>query len=214
MFYDYKGGTIARLKRNLYGSKSAPKLRYKCLYEVLVELGFKSVAVHPCLFISITNMAGKIVIVVISIFVDDLLVTGNSVEEIAGIQEKMKSKFVSTDQGELEYYLGVEVSTVDENTLLLHQTGYAKKMFQMTECKEVKTPLPRDVNLSLMDSPDEVDPILQSEYRAIIGSLMYLYQWIRADLGFAATFLTTFCQGIFTDLVRSISKQLNILFGI
>ena len=76
MFNGYKGGTIARLKRNLYGSKSAPKLWYKCLYEVLVVLGFKSVAGHPYLFIRITNVAGKIVIVVIidvmGIFVDDL----------------------------------------------------------------------------------------------------------------------------------------------
>ena len=90
----------------------------------------------------------------------------------------MKRKFVLTDQGELEYYLGVEVSKINESTLLLHQTGYAKKIlerFKMSECKEVKTPLPRDLNLSLMDSPDEVDPISQSEYRAIIGSLMYLY---------------------------------------
>ena len=42
LFPGYKGGTIARLKRNLHGSKSAPKLWYKCLYEVLIELGFKS----------------------------------------------------------------------------------------------------------------------------------------------------------------------------
>jgi hypothetical protein len=49
----------------------------------------------------------------------------------------------------------------------------------MSECKEVKIPLPRDLNLSLMNSPDEVDRILQSEYRAIVGSMMYLYQWTR-----------------------------------
>jgi hypothetical protein len=149
LFHGYKEGTIARLKRNLYGSKSAPKLWYKCLHEVLIELGFKSVAGHPCLFIRITNVAGKEVIVVMGIFVDDLLVTGNSVEEIAAIQEKMRRKFVLTDQGELEYYLGVEVSKINESTLLLHQTGYAKKIlerFKMTECKEVKTPLPRDLN--------------------------------------------------------------------
>ena len=75
-------------------------------HEVLIELGFKSVAGHPCLFIRITNVAGKLTIVVMGIFVDDLLVTGNSVEEIAAIQEKMKSKFVLTDQGEFEYHLG------------------------------------------------------------------------------------------------------------
>ena len=51
----------------------------------------------------------------------------------------MKSKFVLTDQGELEHYLGEESSIIDENTLLLRQTGYAKKVlerFNMTDCKE------------------------------------------------------------------------------
>jgi hypothetical protein len=43
-----------------------------------------------------------------------------------------------------------------------------------------------------MDSPDEVDPRVQSEYRAIVGSLMYLYQWTRPDLGFAVTFLSRY----------------------
>jgi hypothetical protein len=43
-----------------------------------------------------------------------------------------------------------------------------------------------------MDSPEEVDPKLQSMYRAIVGSLMYLYQWTRPDLGFAVTFLSRY----------------------
>ncbi len=105
----------------------------------------------------------------------------------------MNKHFLLTGQGELEYYLGVEVSKIDQNTLLLHQTAYAKKIierFKMTECKPVKTPLPIDLNLNLMDSP--VNPELQSEYRGIVGSLMYLYQWTRPDLGFAVTFLSRY----------------------
>ena len=31
-FPDFKGGTIARLKINMYDSKSAPKIWYNCLY--------------------------------------------------------------------------------------------------------------------------------------------------------------------------------------
>jgi hypothetical protein len=75
------------------------------------------------------------------------------------------------------------VSKTDVNTLLPHQMmGYAKKfLFKMTDCKESKTPLPRDLNLSLMDSTDELDPILQCEYRGIVGSVTYLYQWTRPD---------------------------------
>jgi hypothetical protein len=195
LFPGYKEGTIARLKRNLYGSKSAPKLWYNCLYQCVIELGFKSVAGHPCLFIRVTVVAGKTIIIVIGIFVDDLLVTGNSIEEIAAVKEKMKEKFAMVDQGQLQYYLGVEISRPDENTLFLHQTAYAKKIlenFNMSDCKPLKTPLARNLNLSLMDSPDEVDPRLQSEYRAIVGSLMYLYQWTRPDLGFAVIFLSRY----------------------
>ena len=82
LFPGFKGGTVARLKRNLYGSKSAPKLRYDFLYQVIIELGFKSVAGHPCLFIRFTRIGNNVSIIVIGIFVDDLLVTGNSIEEI------------------------------------------------------------------------------------------------------------------------------------
>jgi hypothetical protein len=72
----------------------------------------------------------------------------------------MNKRFLLTDQGELEYYLGFEVSEIDQTTLLLHQTAYAKKIlerFKVTERKPVTTPLPRDLNLSLMDSPDDVN---------------------------------------------------------
>ena len=62
----------------------------------------------------------------------------------------------------------------------------------MNDCNPAKTPLPSDINLSLLDYPDEVDPKLQREYRAIVGSLMYLYQWTRPDLGFAVTFLSRY----------------------
>ena len=165
------------MKRNLCGSKSAPKLWYNCLYQFVIELGLKSVAGHPCLFIWSTVLEEQIIVIVIGIFVDDLLVTGNSIAEIEALRERMNKRFILTDQGKLEYYLGVEISRLDENTLLLHQTAYAMKIlnnFKMNDCNPAKTPLPRDINLRLLDSPDEVDPKLQREFRAIVGSLMYL----------------------------------------
>jgi hypothetical protein len=62
------------------------------------------------------------IIIVIGIFVDDLLVAENSVSEITKVRDLMKKRFILTDYGELVYYLGVEVSKMDQNTLLLHQT--------------------------------------------------------------------------------------------
>jgi hypothetical protein len=127
MFPGIKGGTIARLKRNLYGSKSAPKLWYNCLYQFLFELGFVSVAGHLCLFICSTIIAGQSIVIVIGILVDDLLVTGNSFAEINILRERMNEKSILSDQGQLEYYLGVEISKLDDNNLLLHQMAYTLK---------------------------------------------------------------------------------------
>jgi hypothetical protein len=80
------------LKRNLYGSKSAPKLWNKCLYAAIIELGFKSVVGHPCLFIRVTIIDGNTVITVIGIFDDDLLVAENSVEEISDVSELVQNE--------------------------------------------------------------------------------------------------------------------------
>ena len=109
-------GTIARLKRNLYGRKSAPKLWYNGLYQFIFELGFKPVAGHPCLLIRITVIEGRTIVFVIGIFINDLLVSGNFVAEVTAVRVRMNERFILTDQGRLEYYLGVEISKLDENT--------------------------------------------------------------------------------------------------
>ena len=89
----------------------------------------------------------------------------------------------------------MEVEYKDSNTLVLHQRGYIKKIlarFGMENCNPKTTPLDVDVNLSLQDCPEEVDPELQRNYRELVGSLMYLYQWTRPDIGYAVTFLSRY----------------------
>ena len=62
----------------------------------------------------------------------------------------------------------------------------------MENCNPKTTPLDVDVNLSLQDCPEEVDPELQRNYRELVGSLIYLYQWTRPDIGYAVTFLSRY----------------------
>ena len=108
------------------------------------------------MFIRSTVVEGQVIVIVIGIFVDDLLVTlaGNSIAEIEALIERMNKRFILTDQEKLQFYLGSERSRLDDNTLLLHQTAYAMKIlnnFKMNYCNPANTPLPREINLSLLD---------------------------------------------------------------
>ena len=107
----------------------------------------------------------------------------------------MGERFSLTDEGRLEYYLGVELEYKDQNTLVLHRRAYIKKLltrFKMEHYNPQATPLDTNLNLSLKDCPDVVDPDVQEEYSELVGSLMYLYLWTRPDIGFAVTFLSRY----------------------
>ena len=104
----------SRLNRNLYGSKSAPRLWYKRLVEFLKSVDFESVAGHPCLFIK--QSTGAYGIIVIAVFVDDLIVCGEKDEDIEHLKKVMNENSL-TDGGNL----GVEFEYPDDMNLVMHQ---------------------------------------------------------------------------------------------
>ena len=139
------------------------------LYQFIIDIGFKSVAGHPCLFIRVRIIAGNSYIVIIGIFVDDLLVTGNSVSEI-NKSERSYERALSLDRSRSPGILSGSWS-------------------HTARCKYI----------NLLDCPDEVDSKLQAKYRAIVGSLMYLYQWTRPDLGFTVLQYKVHVCGLITQ---------------
>ena len=78
----------------------------------------------------------------------------------------------------------------------------------MVDCNPKATPLDVDLNLSRLDCPDEVNAELQSKYRELIGSLMFLYQWTRPDLGYAVTFLSRYLH---KPGVKHLTQAKNVL---
>jgi hypothetical protein len=49
-------------------------------------------------------------ILIVSLYVDDLICTGNDSQMIESFKESMKRKFAMTDLGKMRYFLGVEVN--------------------------------------------------------------------------------------------------------
>ena len=59
-------------------------------------------------------MYRTVFVIVIRISVDSYSVTGNSVDEITVIRERMNRRFTLIDQGQSDNYLRVEISRLDE----------------------------------------------------------------------------------------------------
>lgn len=100
-----KPGQVCKLIRSLYGLKQAGRQWNLELSRKLQRLGFTQSNVDYCLFVK--NIIGKFTAILV--YVDDLLITGNSMEEIKKVKDKLHKLFSIKDLGSAQYFLGLEI---------------------------------------------------------------------------------------------------------
>jgi hypothetical protein len=84
---------VYQLKKALYGLKQAPRSWYSRIDAYLQNLGFTRSLSESTLYVK--GAEGQILVV--SLYVDDLLITGSCREQIDKFKEEMKSVFEMTD---------------------------------------------------------------------------------------------------------------------
>ncbi|KAL6181251.1 hypothetical protein ACLB2K_047906 [Fragaria x ananassa] len=127
---------------------------------------------------------------VLLVYVDDVILTGNSLEEIALIKESLSRKFKLKDLGNLKYFLGIEVARSRQG-IALSQRKYALEILEDAGFLAAKpSRFPVDQNLALTQTGGELlsDP---SQYRRLVGRMIYL-TITRPDLTYAVHILTQF----------------------
>jgi hypothetical protein len=137
---------VLRLQKALYGLKKAPRAWNSKLDSSLLMLGFIR---NECEHGLYTRDDGDKRLVV-GIYVDDLIITRRSAEEINAFKEEMKTLFCMSDLGILSYYLGIEVRQ-GERGIKLQQSAYAKKILEkvgMDDCNSCATPMETRLKLS------------------------------------------------------------------
>lgn len=128
--------------------------------------------------------------VLISIYVDDLIITGSANKMIKDIKWKLSQEFEMKDCGKMHYYLGLEVWK-DDGRILITQSKYTNevlKRFHMNGCKVVSTPLEQNIKLRSDDGTKEVNGTL---YQQLVRSLNYLTT-TRLDIAYAVIILIQF----------------------
>ena len=93
------------LKKALYGLKQVPRAWYSRIDEHLLKHDFKKSLSESTLYIRNSNSD----YIVVSLYVDDLFVTGNNPRMIDQFKAVMMKIFEMIDLGEMSYFLGMEV---------------------------------------------------------------------------------------------------------
>ncbi|KAG6512389.1 hypothetical protein ZIOFF_030500 [Zingiber officinale] len=125
---------------------------------------------------------GSVDKLVVLIYVDDLIITGNNNDSIAQLKMQLQQKFPIKDLGSLKYFLGIEMET-SRKGLFLNQRKYILDLLQdaeMLHTKPAATPL--DSKLRLASTEKALDS--PSYYQKLVGKLIYL-TITRPDIMFA-----------------------------
>jgi hypothetical protein len=170
---------VCKLHRSLYGLKQAPRAWFQRFSDYLEDLGFVGSQADYSLFTYHHNS----ITILLLIYVDDILLTGNSESHLLKLIADLGHFFSMKDLGRLHYFLGLEAILTSQG-LSLTQTKYALDLLQctnMSHAKPCSSPAANGKKLAMFDGDPLPDPI---EYCSVVGTLQYL-TLTRPDLSFA-----------------------------
>ncbi|CAJ2668206.1 unnamed protein product [Trifolium pratense] len=199
---------VYKLKKALYGLKQAPRAWYNKIESYFVQESFTKCPYEHTLFIK-HEREGKILIV--SLYVDDLIYTGNDEEMFESFKRSMKSKFAMTDLGKMRYFLGVEIKQAEKG-IFIYQQKYAQDIlirFGMENCNKVCSPIVTGCKLTKNEGGKLVNA---TEYRQMIGCLMYLLA-TRPDLAFSVCLVARYMDRPTELHLAAVKRILRYLKG-
>uniref|UniRef100_A0AAV1VH71 Reverse transcriptase Ty1/copia-type domain-containing protein n=1 Tax=Peronospora matthiolae TaxID=2874970 RepID=A0AAV1VH71_9STRA len=150
---------------------------------------FKYRTFDPCLYIKTSD--GHCVFILV--YVDDVLVTGSSLELIAQTKNDLKTRFEMKDSGKCAFVLGIELLDGEDGSVTLYQRRYVDnilKRFGMDDCKAVASPVDMSSRLVSSDATTKVD----APFREAVGALMHLTTATRPYIAFSVGYVSRFME--------------------
>jgi len=199
---------VYKLKKALYGLKQAPQAWISRIEAHFFNEGFERCHSEHTLFTK-KGREGKILIV--SLYVDDLIFTGNDELMFLEFKNSMVREFDMMDLGKMKYFLGFEVLQGLDG-IHISQRKYALevlKRFGMEDCNSVHNPIIPGFKILKDERGVQVD---ETYFKQVVGSLIYLTA-TRLDLMFTVSLVSRY-MGKPTELhLRVVKRALRYLKG-
>lgn len=188
--------------------KQAPQAWYSRIESHFIKEGFEKCVSEYTLFLKV-KYKGKILIV--SLYVDDFLYTGNDEALIHDFKKFMMKEFDMSDFGKLSYFLGEEV-VQNEKGIFINQGEYSRNAFErfsMHNSKPVNNPIVSGSKPTKEGSGAKVDA---TKYKKMAGGLMYLTA-TRPDLMYVVSLVSRFMESPTEEHLQAIKRILRYVKG-
>ncbi|XP_057962271.1 uncharacterized protein LOC131153837 [Malania oleifera] len=157
---------VCQLLKSLYGLKQASRQWFAKLSTTLLAYGFTQGTSDCSLFIKNSTSS----FIALLVYVDDILLASDSLNEIQLLKYFLHDKFTIKDLGELKYFLSLEIArsrigiSVCERKFILDTLEQAG----VIGAKPVAFPMDSNLKLTIADANFYEDP---SAYRRLIGKM-------------------------------------------
>ena len=159
------------------------------------RIGFKRCETDHCCYVKFFGNS----YIILLLYVDDILITRSSIEEINNLKKQLSKQFAMKDLGAAKQILSMRIIRDKANgTLKLSQSKYVKKIFSrfnMIETKPLSIPLGSHFKLSKEQSPkteEEMDYMSKVPYASTIGNLMYVMVCTRPNIAYVVGVVSRF----------------------
>ena len=204
---------VVKLKKSLYGLKQAGELFYKFMKSILIDvkLGMKCCIHDTCVFTYNDVETSETAIVVL--WVDDIIVTGNSQVVIDKIINHIEANVTKLcNLGEITRYIGIDITRDRTNrTLELTQVPYTKSVIEKLGpgLKSTSVPLNPYLDYRIKNDENIVNQPLHTE----LGSLRYLADRTKPTLQLALSLLQSGASNPTQIQIDGVKHVLRYLTG-
>lgn len=201
---------VLRLKKSLYGLKQAPRIWWDKMTSFLRKAGFYQCNAEPSVFTRSLNSH----FIILLLFVDDILLTGDQ-EGIEAFIQECHAAFKTRDLGLPKLFLGIHIEYRDNGSVAIHQKSYIKRLLERFNAPTNPVGTPLDPKQPLTEAPEaELLPAVEAgEYRAAVGGLIYLMICTRIDLAFPLSRLSKYVSKPGIKHAAALKRLLRYLAG-
>ena len=201
-------GKVCKLQKALYGLKQSPRAWFGRFFQAMKTLGYHQCNGEHTLFF---KGAQHGLITILIVYVDDIIITGNNLEEVKGLEEQLDKNFKVKPLGPLRYFLGIEFARSNEGILRTQQKHILELQEETkhTNCHINETPIEVNHKLAILEDDPKVEIC---SYQKLIGKLLYLSH-TRPDICYTINVLSQFMHSPRNSHFQAANRILKYLKG-